>query len=32
MKNLYADKSQTANIESMKKELHRLRKLYKIKD
>jgi len=32
MKNLYAEKSQTADIEAMKKELHRLRKLYKIED
>ena len=32
MKNLYADKSCSANIQSMKKELHRLRKLYKIED
>ena len=32
MKNLYRDKSYTANIKTMKKELHRLRKLYKIED
>ena len=32
MKNLYAEKSKTANIEAMKKELHRLRKLYKIEE
>ena len=32
MKNLYADKSYKGDIESMKKELQRLRKHYKIKD
>jgi arylsulfatase A-like enzyme len=32
MKNLYAEKSYRADIESMKKELHRLRKQYKIED
>ena len=32
MKNLYAEKSYRTNIQSMKKELHRLRKLYKIED
>jgi arylsulfatase A-like enzyme len=32
MKNLYAEKSQAANIEAMKKELYRLRKQYKIED
>ncbi len=32
MKNLYAKKSYATNIEAMKKELHRLRKLYKIED
>ena len=32
MKNLYADKSCSANIQAMKKELNRLRKKYKIED
>ena len=32
MKNLYAKKSYATNIEAMKKELHRLRKLYQIED
>jgi hypothetical protein len=32
MKNLYADKSYRSNIQSMKKELQRLRKQYKIED
>jgi arylsulfatase A-like enzyme len=32
MKNLYAEKSYRTNIQLMKKELHRLRKLYKIED
>ena len=32
MKNLYADKSYRGDIQSMKKELQRLRKLYKIED
>jgi len=32
MKNLYADKSYRGDIESMKKELQRLRKQYKIED
>ncbi|MBT5916250.1 MAG: sulfatase-like hydrolase/transferase, partial [Opitutae bacterium] len=32
MKNLYADKSYSANIQEMRKELNRLRKQYKIKD
>ncbi len=32
MKNLYGKKSYATNIEAMKKELHRLRKLYKIED
>ena len=32
MKNLYADKSYRGDIKSMKKELQRLRKLYKIED
>ena len=32
MKNLYADKSYRSNIQSMKKELQRLRKQYKIQD
>ena len=32
MKNLYRDKSYTANIQAMKKELHRLRKQYEIED
>ena len=32
LKNLYAEKSYRADIESMKKELHRLRKQYKIED